>query len=324
MVGQRCWQALRVRKMTAIVKPSAENIARAARLLANGGLVGLPTETVYGLAADATNGQAVARIFEVKGRPTFNPLISHVTGIEQAETLAHFPEMAIQLAERFWPGPLTFVLPKLARCKVHDLVTAGLPTIALRAPGHAVARQLLVAFGKPIAAPSANPSGELSPTTAQHVYKGLNGDVDLILDGGPCAVGLESTVIEVTNDHVYLLRPGSITKEDLAETTGKPVLAATGTIKSPGQTLAHYAPNAHVRLNAQTADEKGLMLGFGEIDGDLNLSPDGDLREAAANLFAMLHELDARRPKTISIAPIPKDGLGMAINDRLARAASSS
>jgi len=299
-------------------------IEKAARLLENGGLVALPTETVYGLGADATNGRAVARIFEAKGRPSFNPLISHVTGLEQAETLAFFPKLAIELAEAFWPGPLTFVLPRLARCPVHELVTAGLPTIALRAPGHAVARQLLIAFGKPVAAPSANPSGELSPTRAEHVLKGLGEDVDMILDGGACAVGLESTVIEVTNDEVFILRPGSITSEDISEVTGRPVKAPTDTIKSPGQLLSHYAPSARVIINANEAKPDGLLLGFGSINGDLNLSPSGDLREAASNLFAMLHHLDAQRPKTISIAPIPNDGLGVAINDRLARAAHSS
>lgn len=299
-------------------------IAKAARLLENDGLVALPTETVYGLGADATNGRAVARIFEAKGRPSFNPLISHVTGLEQAEALAFFPKLAIDLAEAFWPGPLTFVLPRLARCPVHELVTAGLPTIALRAPGHAVARQLLLAFGKPIAAPSANPSGELSPTRAEHVLKGLGDDVDMILDGGACAVGLESTVIEVTNDGVFILRPGSVTGEDIAEVTGRPVKQATAEIKSPGQLLSHYAPNARVVLEATEAAPNGLLLGFGAIDGEMNLSPSGDLREAASNLFAMLHQLDSRRPKSISIAPIPNDGLGVAINDRLARAAHSS
>lgn len=312
------------RKMSGIYKPSAENIAKAAHKLEQGGLVALPTETVYGLGADATNGQAVARIFEAKGRPSFNPLISHVTGLEQAEALAFFPKSAIELAEAFWPGPLTFVLPRLARCKVHPLVTAGLPTIALRAPGHSVARQLLIAFGKPIAAPSANPSGELSPTTAAHVLKGLGEDVDMILDGGPCAVGLESSVIEVTAEDVFLLRPGSITAEDISEITGQPVKAPTAEIKSPGQLLSHYAPNARVILEAEEARPDGLMLGFGDYDGDLNLSPSGDLREAASNLFAMLHQLDQRRPKFISIAPIPNHGLGLAINDRLVRAAHSS
>lgn len=321
MVALGCWQVLRT-NMAGISKPTADNIQRAAELLDAGGLVGIPTETVYGLGADATNGHAVAKIFEVKGRPTFNPLISHVSGLDQAETLAYFPKTALDLAEKYWPGPLTFVLPRLARCAAHDLVTAGLKTIAVRAPGHAVARQLLLTFNKPIAAPSANPSGELSPTCAEHVARTIGEDIDMILDGGQCAVGLESTVIEITNEAVYLLRPGSILEEDIAETINRPVLAAEGGIKSPGQTLSHYAPKTRVILNATKAQDKGVLLGFGPITGDINLSPVGDLREAAANLFAMLHELDHMKAKSIAIAPIPMKGLGRAINDRLTRAAS--
>lgn len=309
--------------MAKISQPTSAAITQAVQILEAGGLIGLPTETVYGLACDATNGDAVARVFEAKGRPHFNPLISHVTGLEAAERLAYFPDMARQLAEKYWPGPLTLVLPKLARAKVHDLVTSGLNTIAIRAPGHAVARQVLIAFRKPLAAPSANPSGRLSPTRAQHVEEGLGDKLDLILDGGPCAIGLESTVVEVAADKVYLLRYGSISEEDLAETLSRPVLPAEGEIKSPGQLLSHYAPRAKVRLNAVEAGPGEKLLGFGPIQGDLNLSPGGSLREAATNLFQMLRHLDAMKSKIIAVAPIPDQGLGRAINDRLARAAAT-
>ncbi|MFZ5609111.1 MAG: L-threonylcarbamoyladenylate synthase [Pseudomonadota bacterium] len=305
-----------------IVEPSPAAMRQAVAVLQAGGLVGLPTETVYGLAGDAANGLAIARIFEVKGRPAFNPLISHVPDIVAAAALADFPPLAVKLAERYWPGPLTLVLPKRRHAPVHPLVTAGLDTIAIRAPAHHVARQLLAAFGKPVAAPSANPSGRLSPTTALHVAKGLGDGVDLILDGGPCVIGLESTVVEVTADAVFLLRPGAVTQEALAQTLGQPVRAAGKGVKSPGQLAQHYAPHAPLRRAATRARAGEKLLGFGAIEGDINLSPSADLREAAANLFASLHALDAMHPSAIAVAPIPQEGLGRAINDRLARAAA--
>lgn len=304
-----------------LVTPTPAGIAQAVAALQAGLPIGLPTETVYGLAADAGNGEALARIFDAKQRPRFNPLICHILGLREAEEIGVFNTPARQLAARFWPGPLTLVVPRRADAAIHDLATAGLDSIALRAPAHPVARQVLAAFGKPVAAPSANRSGRLSPTRAAHVLADLGQAVALILDGGPCAVGLESTVVEPTGDALYVLRPGTVTDAMLAEATGLPVKPATGAIKSPGQLASHYAPTAPVRLNAQQPAAGEAMLGFGPVAGDVNLSPTGDLVEAAANLFAMLHALDERRPAAIAIAPIPQEGLGKAINDRLMRAA---
>ena len=311
--------------MTAPVLPanSPDAIARAATILREGGLVGMPTETVYGLAADANNAAAVARLYAAKGRPRFNPLIAHVTDAEMARTLVEWPGMAAELATAFWPGPLTLVLPKLNAAPICDLANAGLDSVAIRAPGHASARALLAAFGGPLVAPSANPSGGVSPTTAQHVSEGLGDRLDLILDGGSCTVGLESTVIAILDGRATLLRPGGLERARIEAITGP--LAAAGHADapaSPGMLASHYAPRAAMRLNAPSAGSGEALLGFGAIAGDLNLSASGDLAEAATRLFAALREMDALGPSCIAVAPIPDEGLGEAINDRLQRAAA--
>ncbi|MEO0983850.1 MAG: L-threonylcarbamoyladenylate synthase [Pseudomonadota bacterium] len=311
--------------MTApILSPDADAIARAAETLRAGGLVGLPTETVYGLAVDAANGDAVARAYEAKGRPRFNPLIAHVAGRDMAAREGAFSHLADRLAEAFWPGPLTLVLPLASTHSVCDLARAGLGTIALRAPAHAVARTVIDAFGGPIAAPSANPSGRLSPTAAAHVAADLGDKLDIILDGGRCAAGLESTVVDCTGDRPALLRLGAVAIDEIEAVSG--ALADpeedTGAPRSPGRLLRHYAPAAALRLNAEAAEPGEAFLGFGNA-GDLDLSPGRDLREAAANLFAMLRELDGTADR-IAVAPIPTEGLGAAINDRLIRAAERS
>tara|TARA_R110000868_G_scaffold11516_6_gene56396 strand:+ start:12523 stop:13470 length:948 start_codon:yes stop_codon:yes gene_type:complete len=301
--------------------PSA--ITRAADRLREGGLVAMPTETVYGLAADAGNASAVARLYAAKGRPRFNPLIAHVTGIAMAKTLVEWNPLAEALAQAFWPGPLTLVLPKLAGAPICDLANAGLDSVALRSPRHAGAQALLAAFGAPLVAPSANPSGGVSPTTARHVSDGLGEKLDLILDGGACTVGLESTVIAILDGRATLLRPGGLERAQIEAITGP--LAAAGhsdAPASPGMLQSHYAPGAALRLDATQALPGELLLGFGTIAGDLNLSPRGDLAEAAAGLFAALRDLDARGPASIAVAPIPEQGLGEAINDRLQRAAA--
>ncbi len=300
----------------------AAGLARAAELLRAGGLVAFPTETVYGLGADATDGRAVARIFEAKGRPQFNPLIVHVDSLAAAQRIALFPQEATNLAQAFWPGALTLVLPLRPDAEIAPLVTAGLPTIALRLPDHALARDLLARTGRPVAAPSANPSGRISPTTADHVAAGLSGRIDAILDGGRCPVGLESTIVGF--DPVpTLLRPGGLPAEVIEACLGMP-LALPGTdtgIVAPGALASHYAPAAALRLDAAKARPGEVLIGFGDIAGDLSLSPSGDLVEAAATLFQRLHEADATgRP--IAVAPIPDHGLGRAINDRLRRAAA--
>lgn len=305
-----------------IVPINQATIAEAVAILSDGGLIGMPTETVYGLAADATNGEAVAGIFAVKNRPTFNPLISHVTGPGMAREHARFSPLAEILAEAFWPGPLTLVLPRRDRSTVHPLATAGLNTIALRAPAHSAARQVLHGLRKPIAAPSANPSGKLSPTRAKHVQTGLGDAVSLILDGGRCSIGLESTVIEVRGERPVLLREGAITREDVAEACGQPIQPPDDIIRSPGQLLAHYAPDAPVRLNAGSPRQGEFMIGFGDVDGDTNLSGAGSLQEAAKNLFDALAEANDVHAAAIAVAPIPDKGLGRAINDRLRRAAT--
>ncbi len=309
--------------MTAPILPAndPEAIARAAAILSEGGLVAMPTETVYGLAADAGNGAAVARLYSAKGRPRFNPLIAHVTGIEMATTLVQWPELADALARAFWPGPLTLVLPRLDNAAICDLANAGLNSIAIRAPGHAGAQALLSAFGGPLVAPSANPSGRVSPTTARHVSDGLGDKLDLILDGGPCTVGLESTVIAILDGRATLLRPGGLERARIEAVTGPLAIAGhSDAPASPGMLASHYAPRAALRLNALAAGPGEVLLGFGAIDGDLNLSTSGDLAEAAARLFAALREMDARGAKRIAVAPIPDEGLGEAINDRLKRA----
>ncbi len=307
------------------VSPSA--IAQAAKLLRGGALVSFATETVYGLGADATNDVAVASIFEAKGRPSFNPLIVHVPDLEAAQELVEFNPLAIKIAAKFWPGPLTMVLPRRNNCPISRLASAGLDTLAIRIPGNTSARELLKACQCPIAAPSANPSGQISPTTAAHVANGLGDKVSLILDDGPCNIGVESTVIAVTGDSITLLRPGGITADDLQQFTKVAVAAAKegGEITSPGMLLSHYAPACPVRLNATDANANEAFIGFGpgsEAIETASLSPAGDLKEATANLFALLHELDGKNYVSIAIAPIPMEGLGIAINDRLKRAAA--
>jgi L-threonylcarbamoyladenylate synthase len=298
---------------------SNDEIARAAALIRRGKLVAFPTETVYGLGCDATNDRAVAAVFEAKGRPSFNPLIVHVRDRSEAEIIATFDGRARNLAERFWPGPLTLVLPRAADCKVSLLATAGLDSVALRAPSHPIARDLLAAAGVPVAAPSANRSGEVSPTRADHVTVAA----DMVLDGGPCAVGLESTVLDLTGAQPAILRPGAVTAEEIAAVAGA-LAAPGGTIRSPGMLARHYATRLPLRLEAREARQGEALLGFGPAPAaTLNLSPAGDLAEAAANLFAMMRALD-RPPHTgIAVMPIPEAGLGAAINDRLRRAANS-
>ena len=301
-------------------------IARAAACLRQGGLVALPTETVYGLGADARNDHAVARIFAAKGRPSFNPLIVHLPDAAQAFAYGSANDWARVLADAFWPGPLSLVLPRIETSGLSRLVSAGLPSVALRVPAHPVAQDLLRAFGGPIAAPSANPSGRISATTAQHVLDHLGDAVDLVLDAGPCQVGLESTVVDVTGAAPTLLRPGGIPVEAIEEALRRPLARAgsnDAAPASPGMLTQHYAPQARVRLNAAEKRPEELFLGFGGTPGaTLDLSPSGDLVEAAANLFAHLHKLDEAGTDVIAVAPIPETGLGLAINDRLRRAAA--
>lgn len=296
-------------------------IGEAARILGRGGLVGFPTETVYGLGADALNGEAVAGIFAAKGRPRFNPLIVHVASLEEAAQHGEFSQSARTLARAFWPGALTLVLPRRNDSTLSHLVSAGLGTVALRQPSHAIAQELLRALGRPIAAPSANRSGQVSATTAAHVAEELGGKLDYILDGGAAALGLESTVIGFDGDMPVLLRPGAIAREEIEALIG-PLAAPDALIRSPGQLQSHYAPRARLRLDAASARPDEVLLGFGVVeDARLNLSPRGNLREAAANLFAMLRALD-KSAAAIAVSPIPQTGLGEAINDRLARAAA--
>lgn len=303
---------------TKTLAADSDGYATAARVLAKGGLVAFPTETVYGLGADATNDRAVARVFAAKGRPSFNPLIVHLATLDAAQDIAEFDETALRLAQAFWPGPLTLVLPMRRGNGIAPLVSAGLPTIALRVPAHPVAQNLLNACGLPIAAPSANPSGRISPTTAAHVAAGLSGKVDAILDGGGSAVGLESTI--VGGAPLALLRPGGLSVESIEQLVG-PLAQAGDDITAPGQLASHYAPKSRVRLNANCAHPGEALLGFGPMQSDLNLSLAGDLTEAAANLFGHLHKLDGMGCP-IAVAPIPDVGLGRAINDRLRRAAA--
>ncbi|WP_223423213.1 L-threonylcarbamoyladenylate synthase [Tateyamaria pelophila] len=303
---------------TMTLAADGDGFATAAGVLAKGGLVAFPTETVYGLGADATHDTAVARVFAAKGRPSFNPLIVHVADLAAARNIAVFDDMALRLAAAFWPGPLTLVLPLRPGHGIAPLVSAGLETIALRVPAHPVAQRLLRTCDLPIAAPSANPSGQISPTTAAHVAAGLTGKVDAILDGGRCDVGLESTI--VGGSPLALLRPGGLSVERI-ETLVGPLAPAGEGITAPGQLASHYAPKATVRLNANAAHPGEALLGFGPMPSDLNLSITGDLTEAAANLFGHLHKLDAMK-RPIAVAPIPDVGLGRAINDRLRRAAA--
>ncbi|HEX4532842.1 MAG TPA: L-threonylcarbamoyladenylate synthase [Rhizomicrobium sp.] len=299
-------------------------IAQAARVLRDGGLVAFPTETVYGLGADARNDRAVASIFAAKGRPSFNPLIVHVSDLRAAQELAVFGDGARKMADAFWPGPLTLILPRKAGAKASALVSAGLDTIAIRSPSHPAARALLAAAGMPVAAPSANPSGRLSATTARDVADELGDSVDLVLDGGATPLGLESTIVGFEGAHATLLRPGAIARDAIEAITG-PLAQAPALVQAPGQLESHYAPRARLRLNAHTPESGEVFLGFGVAQADgvsLNLSARGDLHEAAANLFAMLRALDKTGAKQIAVAPIPETGIGEAINDRLRRAAA--
>ena len=286
-----------------------------------GELVILPTETVYGLGADAANPRAVAAIFEAKGRPRFNPLISHVADRTGAERLAVFDDRARALTKAFWPGPLTLVLPLKDASLVCDLARAGLDTVAVRAPAHPLARQVLEAFGGAVVAPSANRSGCPSPTTFADAVSETGVSAAAALDGGACAVGLESTVVALLEGSARLLRPGSVTRAQVEALIGPLAEAEADAKRSPGRLAHHYAPDAPVRINALSAGPGEVMIGFGAVAGDLNLSPSGDPREAAANLFAFLRAADARRPSAIAVAPIPEAGIGEAINDRLSRAA---
>lgn len=305
-----------------IVPILPDTIALAADILENGGLVAMPTETVYGLAADASNPEAVIRLYEAKGRPKFNPLIAHVSTAEMAEREAVFSPLAVRLAQRYWPGPLTLVLPVSQQGTACDLARSGLETIGLRFPAHPVAAALINAFGRPVVAPSANRSGHVSPTRADHVAADLTDKVDLILDGGPCDVGIESTILSVSGDQPTLLRAGAISSDEIETFLGTRLLRPAGAgITAPGMLKSHYAPKARVRLNAEAPDAGEGYLGFGEgVREGLNLSPSGDLAEAATKLFAMLRALDERYSR-IAVAPIPMTGLGEAINDRLERAA---
>lgn len=320
-----------------IKSANADTIAEAATILKDGGLVGLPTETVYGLAANALDSDAVAKIFAAKSRPAINPLIIHVPDIEAARAYVEVSEQAEALAHHFWPGPLTMILPRKEACGISDLASAGLETLAVRAPSHPVAAELLKTCGLPIAAPSANKSGTLSPTTPIHVQDSLGGAVDLILAAGACDVGLESTVVDLSCDTPVVLRPGSVTVEQISEALGVEVATEGGDAekpKSPGLLLKHYAPDTPVRLNAIDVKEGEALLAFGSdkfmVARDFpdemkrNLSETQDLHEAAANLFAMLKELDQCGAKGIAVMAVPDNGIGAAINDRLRRAAQSN
>ena len=315
---------------TAIATATQEAIERAAELLRAGALVAFPTETVYGLGGDATNDAAVAAIFAAKGRPHFNPLIVHVPGLAEAAALALFDARARRTAERFWPGPLSLVLPRRPDSGLSLLASAGLDTVALRAPAHPVAQRLLRAAGRPIAAPSANRSGRISPTTAEHVAAELGDRAALILDGGPCTIGLESTVLDLTEARPALLRPGGVPVEALTEMFGNIAMPAQGETspRSPGRLASHYAPSLPLRLDATSARAGEALLAFSPGDAPpgfaevLFLSRSGDLVEAAANLFAMLRRLDRPEFSGIAVMPIPERGLGRAINDRLRRAAA--
>ncbi len=297
------------------------DIAHLAALLRAGEVVAFPTETVYGLGADATNSDAVLRIYETKGRPRFNPLIVHVADLAMAEQLAEFGPLARKLAT-LWPGPLTLVLPRRADAGLSDIATAGLDSVGIRIPNHPLAQELIRAAGRPLAAPSANPSGKLSPTTAEQVIRGFAGRVP-VLDGGPADAGVESTILAVTGDTVTQLRAGALPRDAVEALIGRPVAIAAegGPVTAPGMLASHYAPNARLRIHVEHPDAGEAYLSFGDRPGTLNLSPTGDLHEAARNLFSMLHQLDATAGR-IAVAPIPETGLGEAINDRLKRAAA--
>ncbi|HVV41716.1 MAG TPA: L-threonylcarbamoyladenylate synthase [Nitrobacter sp.] len=320
---------------TQILAAGETAVAAAAHTLASGGLIGFPTETVYGLGADATDAKAIARLYQAKGRPAFNPLIAHVGDLAAAQRIARFDSTALSLAKAFWPGPLTLVLPKASRCPVADLATAGLDTVAVRIPAHPVARDILREFGGAIVAPSANISGHVSPTTAAHVQADLAGRIDLIVDGGPVNVGVESTIVGCF-EAPMLLRPGGVPREAIERVLGRALVrppadpdAGDSQPLAPGMLASHYAPRTPVRLNATRLAHGEALLAFGPatlpgVDAHsaaMNLSPRGDLAEAAANLFGYLRALDERGARTIAVMPIPQQGLGEAINDRLRRAA---
>jgi L-threonylcarbamoyladenylate synthase len=310
-----------------VLDRSDSSVAKAGEALRRGELVGLPTETVYGLAGDATNDRAVAGIFAAKGRPQFNPLIVHVASVEAARALVAFDSRAEALAARFWPGPLTMVLPRRPDCGISLLCSAGLDSLAVRLPAHPVARAVIAAAGRPLAAPSANPSGRLSPTRAAHVAQSLGGKLALVIDGGPATVGLESTVVDLTGPATVLLRQGGLSEEELSAAVGLLEHAtADGPIKSPGMLASHYAPRLPLRLDASDVAPDEALLAFGPTvpagaHTVLNLSPSGDLVEAASHLFDYLHRLDASGARAIAAMPVPARGLGRAINDRLRRAA---
>jgi L-threonylcarbamoyladenylate synthase len=320
---------------TQILVANEAAAARAARCLADGGLVAFPTETVYGLGADAVNPAAIARLYQAKGRPAFNPLIAHVGDLAAARRIARFDATATLLAQAFWPGPLTLVLPKTGGCAVADLATAGLDTVAVRVPAHPVARAILRAFGGPVVAPSANLSGHVSPTTAAHVQSDLAGRIDLIVDGGPVRVGVESTIVGCF-EAPMLLRPGGLPRGEIERVLGRTLVqppddpgSDSGQPLAPGMLASHYAPRTRVRLNAGTIEAGEVLLAFGPdsvLGVDMativmNLSAPGDLNEAAANLFGYLRALDAKSARAIAVMPVPHHGLGEAINDRLRRAA---
>jgi L-threonylcarbamoyladenylate synthase len=299
---------------TRILPFNDDSLAEAARLIAAGEPVAVATETVYGLAAEATNAAAVARIYEAKGRPSFNPLIVHVPDLEAAKRIGEFDEAALRVAEEHWPGPLTLVVSLRANANIASIVTAGLPTIGLRVPAHPAMQALLKAVGRPLAAPSANASGSLSPTRAEHVAKSLDGRIPLILDSGPTQRGLESTIIGATGGTLRLLRPGPIAIDAQ--------LAAGDRIEAPGQLASHYAPAKPLRIDAISVGPDEFWIGFGALGRDANLSSSGDLVEAAANLFDLLHLADTSSLPAIAVAPVPNEGLGAAINDRLRRASA--
>ncbi len=309
--------------VTTLLPADEAGLKEAAALLRSGQPVAVPTETVYGLAADATNAQAVARIYAAKGRPDFNPLIVHVPDIAHARRLVAFNPVAEMLAAKFWPGALTLVLPSNPDNGIAGIVTAGLPTLAVRVPAHPVMQTLLELMGKPLAAPSANVSGTLSPTRAEHVMDSLSTKIPAIVNGGKCAKGLESTIIGYENGAPVLLRAGAISAEDIALAISvAPGEPNSKKISAPGQLLQHYAPRKSLRLNAKTARADEIVIGFGDMVCTLNLSPAADLVEAASNLFDMLHQADHIHGTTIAVAAIPQIGLGVAINDRLKRAAT--
>lgn len=311
-----------------IYKPTAEAIIMASDILKKGEVVSFPTETVYGLGADATNSDAVAKIFSAKNRPSFNPLIIHLPNTQMVEKYVELSQLAKDLSNIFWPGPFTMVLPLKKNSGISTLITAGLETVAIRVPSHPVAHTLLNEFNGPIAAPSANKSGQISPTTAQHVDQEFGDELELIIDGGPCDNGLESTIVKVVYDQLTILRPGNVTVEEIQEKIEVKIVTDTQPTDNPiapGQLKSHYAPNANVRLNVINPEMNEAYLAFGDtnqVENMLNLSPSGDLEEAASNLFSMMRSLDQLNLKTISVAPIPKSGVGVAINDRLERAAA--